>query len=163
MTSETASLFDIDTQHADSGLQLQRFQNIVSTVRSVRALLTIPPTGELQLFADHITIPTALAALTRSTILDQEAPGSLRFPLADGTSVSLASEHITAESIAQAKQRLQQQAQELSEYIKRQQQALERMRGKAPDAAVADKEAGIARARVQLTEVTKNQDALRGE
>ena len=127
---------------------IAEFKDIVTTTRSARTLLSIPPGATIKLHvpSDH-NLTSALASLTRATLVDAPPATAKNFPLASGRSVAIASEHITPESLAAAREKLTAEIDQTEKWLAAGQASLEKMRAKAPEKVVTEKEASLTAAK----------------
>ncbi len=135
---------------------MQRFQNIVSSIRSARTLLGIKPASVMAVYIpDAVPLPAPLAAMTHAKLAPKLTAAMKRFPLAAG-SLGIASPEITPATIAAAVQKLTARAEELSALIKSQSKILSRMQGKAAPDATAAKEQAVQQAESSLQEIEQS-------
>jgi valyl-tRNA synthetase len=83
-----------------------------------------------------------------------------RFPLAGGGSVGLESSHITSDSLAQARQRLDKAITELTQHLRHLSKTIATMEQKAPAEIVEQKKEAVAQLQSQLDETQRSRDAL---
>ncbi len=140
---------------------IAHFQDIVTTVRSARALLDIPPQSIIELYIKNpAALNEALEKLCRAKLVDAPARTMKQFPLSRGGAVLLGAQEINKNTIKQARQRLANAAKQLNQFIKQQTKVLTAMRGQAPAAKVAAKEAAIAQAQLKIKEIAKSKKLL---
>jgi valyl-tRNA synthetase len=148
------------SEHAQAEAAMKRFQDIVTTVRSARVLLDIPVKAEIILAAEDAILPQALAVLTKAQLVADAPAGGQQLPLAHGGYITMASQHITPQSLEQGKQRLEKKLTELTQYLERLTATIERMGDKAPADVVEAKKAQVLQVTAQLAEVQRSRDAL---
>lgn len=143
--------------------QLERFKDVVSTVRSARTLLGIRPASTVDVaLTPPPVLPQALEALAHSRLSENTATGThaKQFPLRTGGVVTITSEEITAESVARARERLTKTQDELVTAINKHEHILATMRGKAEPQAVEEKEAALAALQIQHAETAQSLQLL---
>lgn len=133
-----------------------RFQDIVSTIRSARSLLSIPVKATVDIYIKNPPLPMALTKLARANPV-AKAPDTMKiFPLKSGERLYLGSEHITAESTKKAQQSLNNEADKLTLYIKKQEKIINKMRGRADEKVVNHKLAELTSASARLSELQES-------
>lgn len=148
-------------EYAEVEAAMRRWQNIVNTVRSARSLLAIPPTAIINVWAEGHVLPKALAAVTRSTLLETESNAFLRFPLRGQSGyVGIASSSITPDSIEQAKKRLDTTIADLIQRLEHLAVTIERMKDKVSPEAMAEKEWQKSQLIEQLAQAKESRAAL---
>jgi len=147
------------TEAPEASQAMTALQDIVRTIRGARTLLEIPPGATIKIAVADPVLPEALAALAKAEI-GQQSSDMLALPLSGGGSVSLASEHITPESLAHAREKLAKEIATLEQFIDKQKKTLHAMRAKAPADAIADKEAALKEAQTRLDELKRSQQLL---
>jgi len=151
----------VEKINTDVSAGLQRFQDIVITVRSARALLDLSPRSIIELYIKKpAALNEALEKLCRAKLVDAPAKTMKQFPLSGDGAVFIGAKEINKSTIKQARQRLANAAKQLNQFIKQQTKALSTMRGKAPDDIISAKEAAIAQAQLKIKEITKSQKLL---
>ena len=98
--------------------------------------------------------------LTGSTFVTSEPENSIRFPLEHGHPVSISSDEITDESIAEAKAKLTKEKDQLEQIIAQQQKVIHQMTGKAPSDKIKDKENIVSAQKNRLKEIDKTLQLL---
>lgn len=144
----------------DTEKSMNAFKEVVNTVRSARRLLNIPASAEVNLYAAEPAMPESMQNLTKARLRPGLEEDMIKFPLPSGGSVGLSSPHITKDSIAGARQRLEKEALRLNDMIKKQNQIIAGMRGKAPEEVVKEKEGNLKELENQLAETNNNINSL---
>ncbi len=145
---------------------LERFQDIVNSVRSTRTLLNIPAAAKAQLYLSkskerHLyELYDALAMLCRVEVVPKAPPRAIVVPLSSGGSIALASEHITEESRKQARRHVLKEREAARSTLLRFEQTLANMSGKAPIPAIAAVRRRIAETKLQLAKLERNLKVL---
>ena len=140
---------------------MSHFQDIVTTVRSARALLGIPPRSIIKLYIKKPTaLNEALEKLCRAELVNAPAKSMKQFPLSGGEAVFISAQEINKNTIKQARQKLVDQKKQLDKFIKQQTKTLSTMRGKAPDDIISAKEAAITQAKLKIKEIAKSKKLL---
>lgn len=146
----------VDTVDRD----MQQLQDIVTTIRRVRALLILPPATPLTVYLVDPVLPIAIEKLARAKLISEPEQGMAQFPLLNGSSLYLESQHITEEGITEVKNRLTNNLTELDLLITSHNQALKKMIGKAPTAAINIKQEARDRAVQQHKEIQRNLEQI---
>ena len=141
--------------------KMERFQALVNTIRSARALLALPPAEEISVSLPRPPLKAALESLTRSKVSSRRSARMKAFPTSQGETVWIHAESITEASLQEARQRLQKQAEELEGLLANQRRVLTQMQGKASPEKVAEKEKIVAEAENRLKEVTHSLELLK--
>lgn len=140
---------------------MQYFQDVVTTVRSARALFSVPPQIIVQL---HIPKPTKLTAalekLCRAKLVDTPKKTMRQLPLGSGGVVFVGAKEINENTVKRALKKLTDQEKELDQFIKQQTKILDQMQSKAPAEKIAAKQATITQAKAKLTEIIKSKKLL---
>lgn len=126
------------------------FQDIVTVVRQARTLFGVPPAAFVTIAYGNPPLPAALAVLCRARLISTAAKAMLRVPLADGSTIALHAEQITAASITRAEQKLAVSERKLQQNVLHLEQSLAAMRPHAPSTAITAKTKALAAARAQL-------------
>lgn len=155
-----APLAQILPGKATADLAMAKFQDIVTTARTMRTILNIPARAPIKLWVPEPPLAKALAALTRCELIEQEDASMQRFPLMTGGYVGLASTHITKASLAQAAAKLDQTIADLTARARRLAQLVASMQGKAPASVLSAKQQQISRLTAQRDTAQAIRDAL---
>lgn len=145
---------------SDASSAMIKFQDVVTTIRSMRTLLEIPVKAKINIWVEQPILPLAAAALTRADVVAEVVPGMHQLPLTSGGTVGIASAHITAESIATAQKQLDTTIAELRKFLERLSATLVRMKDKAPPAVVTEKERQKDLILQQLAQAERSRAAL---
>jgi valyl-tRNA synthetase len=145
------------TKNSDSSMN--KFQNIVNTVRSARTLLNIPPAETIDLYIKkpHV-LPAALEALCRANLKESTNKKSTGLHLSGD--MIIYSSSITSDSIKKAKEKLLTEQEKLSAFIDQTEAILKNMAGKAPEDAIKQKKATIKNTKNNLKELKKSLQIL---
>lgn len=133
---------------------MERFQSLVTTIRSARTLLALPPSEKISVHIKRPPLPKALPSLTNSQLSPRQGRSMKAFPTVQGESVYLTSPSLNDTAVEAARVRLTQQQEKLASLISQQGEILAHMRGRAPADKVAEKENLTAEAQKRLAEVT---------
>jgi valyl-tRNA synthetase len=147
-----------EDKKAEESLQL--FRDIVNTVRSARVLLGLPAGATVTLWAPAHELAQALPALARAEVVEELLPTMQQFPLQGGGTIGIASEHITPDSLEQARARLDKEIAAAKQTALHTEKLLQQMRGKAAEEVVAEKEEILAQAQARLAELQRSQGLL---
>lgn len=147
---------------ARSGVgEVERFQDIVTTIRAARRLLGIAPKEIVDvLIVGKAPLPKALAALARAKIVEQSLEEMRSFPLAAGGVVGISSAAVTPATLQAAKAALAREEGQLTDFISRQKKVVAQMRGRAEPEAVREKERLIEQSERRLKELGRSRQAL---
>jgi len=140
---------------------MERFKDIVSTVRSARVLLGIASGATLTVAAEEVPLPEILAGVVRVSVVAAATPEMKQFPLALGGKLAIGGAAISSEAIARAREKLRTdlvKAQEVADHLA---SMLVKMAGKAPAERIAAMEVELERAEKQLIEIGKSLAILR--
>ncbi len=135
---------------------MESFRGIVVTIRSARSLLGIKPGSTVAVFTPEPPLPKALAAMARATIIEAPSANARPFPTPGGKVVHIDSEEITAASVANAREKLDQERRQLEEFKSQLQKTLEQMADKAPSARIRMKEVVLKETEHRLAEVANS-------
>lgn len=147
---------DANTQNS-----MQRFQDVVSTVRSARTLLGLPVQARVELYVEGETVLVpSLEMLAKATVVDMQSETMRQFPLATGGYAYVGSEHITEESLAAARGKLTRDEEKLTKLIETTKGILQNMEGKAPEEKIIEKRELLEETTSQLKAVQESKKLL---
>lgn len=146
----------VEAGAAEVDRAMDRFREIVTTVRSARRLLDIPASSTIEVSVSQPVLPAALAALCRARLVDAPTPAMKQIPLPSGQSVSIGSADITPDSLQRIRAKMVAQREKSTAMIERLQSILKGMRTKASAAAIHDKEQALLTAVAHLREIDAN-------
>lgn len=146
----------------ENRLEMLAFEDIVTTTRSARALLSIPAAETINLYVEESPgIPEAIERLTKSALVTSRQDSMKAFPLLNtNASIYISSDSITQTSIDQAIAKLEKEQTQLEQYITTQTAAVASMQGKAPKEKVEEKQEAINTAKQRLEELKASQEIL---
>lgn len=146
----------------NSVVAMKKFQNIVTTVRSARTLLNIPPSATIKLYIKepHI-LPKALESLCRASLTALKTPADKNSTgLHLGNNMAIYSSSVTSDSIKKAREKLLTEQKKLLAFIDQTKSILNNMANKAPEEAIKDKETTMRNTQNKLKELKKSQQML---
>lgn len=143
-------------------IQMTHFKDVVSAVRSARALLDVPPKTIVDVYVeDALFSSDAFEALTRSLLTESKSDTMRRFPLASGRYISIGSDAITDASVTAATDKLEREQRSIGEFVEKQERALEGMRTKASPEIIEEKESILVAQKKRLEEITRSLSLLK--
>lgn len=145
------------TATQEASHQMEYFQEIVTTVRSLRVLLGLKLTTTLHLRVEPpIALAEALQKLTGAELSPQPASPTLRVVLPSGRRLLVGSGAVTAEQLASARQRLDRELVNTQKTLDQQRTIIEQMRPHAAPEVVKAKEENIKQLARQLAEINRS-------
>lgn len=142
---------------------MEQFIDVVSCVRSTRALLTLAPGSnvEIVLEKDMPFLHTSLEAMARAVIVQQTSQQGIRVPLKDGSAVVIASPEITRDRLASARRRLERERRAVEEVLSHTERTLKHMRGKASESAIISVQARLTNTQKRREEISSSIELLK--
>lgn len=139
---------------------MERFKDIVSTIRSARVLLGIAPGATLTVAAEAVPLPEILAGVARVSVVAAATPEMKQFPLRLGGRIAIGGAAVSNDAIARAQERLGGEQTAANELLAHLQKTLKAMAGKASAQRVAAMEAEQAATERKLQEINQSLELL---
>ncbi|MEX2054810.1 MAG: class I tRNA ligase family protein, partial [Candidatus Andersenbacteria bacterium] len=150
---------------ADTDKEMNRFKEVVTTIRSARALLELPFKQLLTItISDDVMLPAVIEKITNTKKVSYEKVGAetIQWPLQHARSPLIlgVTQEVLQQNIPKARTRLQKQLQEVESYIQREKVVLQQMQDKAPAASVAAKQESIRQAEAERQKIQESLQLL---
>ena len=150
-----------DTEDTSGRQAMEYFQDVVTTMRSARTLLSIPVKASVLIYLDTpAQLPDALKTLAKCDIAAEKQEDMRQFPLSSGGYVYIASEHITDESLQAAQAKLARDEEKLQHLLDVTERILQNMAGKATEEKIAEKQELQAQTQQKLADVRRSKELL---